>query len=92
MTVAPITKRILRVDLRTASWMWAALSDSLLQDWVPPPIVKTVLIFGDNDVSFAGQAAAYALARRLTAKGLTISVELPVRTGVDWNDVHRQTS
>ena len=71
--------------------VWAALSDGLLQDWVPPPNVRTVLIFGDNDESFAGQTAAYTLAKRLKAKGLTTSVELPVRSGTDWNDVYLQT-
>ena len=71
--------------------VWAALSDGLLQDWVPPPDVRTVLIFGDNDISFAGQAAAYTLAKRLKAKGLTTTVEVPVRPGTDWNDVHLQT-
>jgi putative DNA primase/helicase len=70
--------------------IWAALSDGLMQDWVPPPDVRTVLIFGDNDLSFAGQTAAYTLAKRLKSKGLTTSVELPVRLGTDWNDVYRQ--
>jgi putative DNA primase/helicase len=49
-----------------------------------------VLIFGDNDVSFAGQTAAYTLAKRLQAKGLSTSVEFPVRMGTDWNDVQRE--
>lgn len=67
--------------------VWAALTSGLLQDWEPPNNVRLVIIFGDTDASFTGQSAAYILARRLKARGLTVSVELPVRTGSDWNDV-----
>jgi len=67
--------------------VWAALTADLLQAWEPPADVATVMIFGDNDASFTGQAAAYGLARRLKVKGLSVVVELPIRTGVDWNDI-----
>lgn len=66
---------------------WAALTAGLLQDWTPPANVQTVFVFGDNDVSFAGQAAAYTLAARLKVRGLSVFVELPPRMGTDWNDV-----
>jgi putative DNA primase/helicase len=69
---------------------WAALTAGLLQEWSPPPSVKTMFVFGDNDESSTGQAAAYGLARRLKAKGLSVSVEIPQVTGSDWNDVHRR--
>ena len=69
--------------------VWAALTDGLLLDWSPPACVTTVLVFGDNDASYAGQTAAYGLARRLQARGITASVELPIRAGTDWNDVLR---
>jgi putative DNA primase/helicase len=65
--------------------VWSALTEGLLQEWVPPPEVRTVLIFGDNDLSFAGQTAAYTLAKRLKARGLAPHVELPIRPGPDWN-------
>jgi putative DNA primase/helicase len=70
---------------------WAALTAGLLQEWSPPPPVKTVFVFGDNDESNTGQAASYALARRLKTRGLTVSVEIPQTTGWDWNDVHQQS-
>lgn len=67
--------------------VWAALTADLLQAWEPPAGVETVMVFGDTDVSMTGQAAAYALGRRLKVKGLTAIVELPQRWGSDWNDV-----
>jgi putative DNA primase/helicase len=70
---------------------WAALTAGLLQEWSPPASVTTVLVFGDNDLSNTGQAAAYSLARRLNTRGLTVSVEIPQATGSDWNDVHQRT-
>ena len=48
------------------------------------------MIFGDNDASFAGQAAAFSLAERLRAEGITTVVELPDGADKDWNDVHRE--
>ncbi len=67
--------------------VWAALTADLLQAWEPPPGVSTVMIFGDNDDSLTGHAVAYTLGRRLKAKGLTAVVEVPQRSGTDWNDV-----
>ena len=66
---------------------WAALNAGLLADWTPPANVETVFIFGDNDFSYTGQAAAYALGQKLRARGLRVIVELPIRTDTDWNDV-----
>lgn len=67
--------------------VWAALTADLLQAWEPPACVETVMVFGDNDHSLTGQAAAFSLGRRLKAKRLTVMVELPQRMGSDWNDV-----
>ncbi|WP_235919533.1 toprim domain-containing protein [Aureimonas psammosilenae] len=68
---------------------WAALTAGLMQEWQPPEGVGTIMVFGDNDASNTGQAAAYQLAARLKAKGLSVFVEIPPRQGDDWNDVHR---
>jgi putative DNA primase/helicase len=71
--------------------VWAALTAGLLQEWTPPPSVSTVFIFGDNDPSNTGQAAAYNLAQRLKTRGLTVVVEIPLTTGHDWNDVQQRS-
>lgn len=68
---------------------WSAVSDQLLAQWEPPSGLKRVVIFGDRDPAYAGQAAAYALAKRLaldTKRGIDVEVRLPDRK--DWNDVH----
>jgi len=70
--------------------VWAALNANLLQEWTPPKDVTTVYVFGDNDASATGQAAAYTLAHRLKGKGLAVTVEIPARTDTDWNDVWRE--
>ena len=65
---------------------WAALTAGLLERWSPPAGVEAVFIYGDNDHSATGQAAAFALCARLKHKGLQAFVELPP-IGQDWNDV-----
>lgn len=66
---------------------WAAISAAMMMRWVPPEGCDEVVIFGDHDVSFTGHAAAYTLARRMKAKGLAVSVQIPVVLGQDWADV-----
>ena len=70
---------------------WAALSDNRLAAWVPPEGCKSVIVFGDRDHSFAGQAAAYALAKRLRTTKMAVEVRLPDAMGTDWNDVLTET-
>ena len=71
--------------------VWAALTADLLENWSPPATVDQIVIFGDNDASSTGQAAAFGLAKRLKAKGLSAIVEIPQRVGDDWNDVHAKS-
>lgn len=66
---------------------WAALNDGRLLEWEPPESVKAVVIFADNDKNHVGQAAAYALAKRLETSTRTADVMLPPDPGTDWNDV-----
>lgn len=68
--------------------VWAATNAALLEAWVPPAGVKQVLIAGDNDAgsSWAGQAAAFNLAKRLVRDGYAVDVEIPGLAGKDWAD------
>jgi putative DNA primase/helicase len=66
---------------------WSLINSVMMQKWNPPDGVEMVIIFGDNDKSFAGQAAAYKLANRLSTK-LSVEVKIPDDPG-DWNDVHQ---
>lgn len=68
---------------------WAALNAGRLELWQPPEGVSEIVVFGDNDASATGQAAAYALAKRLTTAGLLTQVMIPPDIDTDWNDVWR---
>lgn len=64
---------------------WAAVSAGGMESWIPPEGVTSVTIFGDNDASFTGQKAAYALAYRLHGLGIAVDVQIPAEIG-DWAD------
>jgi putative DNA primase/helicase len=66
--------------------VWSALNANGLKTWEPPPGVKAVMVFGDNDPNFTGQEAAYVLAHRLALKGISVEVHIPTRVGTDWAD------
>lgn len=65
---------------------WSGVCSSGLEGWVPPSNVVRVLIAGDCDSSFTGQAAAFALAKRLRTKGLEVMVYIPEAMDTDWAD------
>jgi len=69
---------------------WAVLSTSLMVGFDPPIILyhmgyKHIVVFGDNDVNFAGQKAAYEIANKLYLKDFIVDVYIPDMVG-DWND------
>jgi len=66
---------------------WAAGNAGMLAAWQPPPEAKRIIVFGDNDRNYAGQSAAYTLARRLSDER-AVEVQIPAEVGADWNDVH----
>ncbi|WP_343518109.1 toprim domain-containing protein [Sphingomonas sp.] len=79
----------LKATQRFTMPVWAALNATMLAKWIPPIGVEEVVIFGDNDGNYTGQAAAYALARRLSTlpgRALAVRVEIPKRPGLDWAD------
>lgn len=66
--------------------VWAATNATLLESWVPSAGVTDVLIAGDNDESCTGQAAAFALAKRLRRDGFAVEVKIPPASNSDWAD------
>lgn len=66
--------------------VWSAISAGGLEKWTPPAGVNRVIIFGDNDLSGTGQAAAWILAKRLIAAGVAVDVKIPPNPGTDWAD------
>ena len=81
----------LAVHLSLGVPVWASYSASNLEHiWIPPS-VKRVRIYADNDANFAGQAAAYALARRLKSEEKVsgkrdVRVFVPQKVNTDWAD------
>jgi putative DNA primase/helicase len=67
--------------------VWALLNAGNMREWMPPAGISTIAIYGDNDINFVGQAAAFELARKLHAKKLSVTVHLPPKPGTDWLDV-----
>lgn len=67
--------------------VWSALSAGGLVAFEPPETCRNLIIYGDCDDSYTGQAAAYALAHRLRGAGLHVDVKLPPDLGCDFNDM-----
>lgn len=71
--------------------VWAAINATMLAKWQPPESVTQVIVYGDNDTSFTGAAASYALAHRLATRPetrhLAVDVSIPAIRGFDWADV-----
>lgn len=66
--------------------VWSCVSAAGIESFVPPEGAHKLIVFGDNDASGTGQAAAWALAKRLIATGLDVQVKIPERIGSDWAD------
>lgn len=69
--------------------VWAAGNATTLSKWTPPLVESHIVIFGDCDKSYTGQARAFELANKLTTqkKAAGIVVKIPPLESGDWNDV-----
>lgn len=65
---------------------WACVSANGIETFQAPDGVSRVSIYGDNDMSFTGQAAAYALAKRLHREGIKVDVCISPNAGADYLD------
>ena len=69
--------------------VWSVLNTNGINTFIPPEGIREITIFADNDLNFAGQSAAFALANRLSLKGFKAQVKFPEISGQDWWDVYK---
>src|SRR4029077_16818228 len=69
--------------------VWAAICAAGMAHLSPPEGVQRVFVFGDCDASFAGQTAAYGLAKRLRHPSRIVTVNVAAEVGADWDDFQR---
>lgn len=66
---------------------WAAVSANGLESFIPPAGVEQATIYADNDFTYTGHKAAYALAHRLTVKHhIDVDVVFRGQPGDDYLD------
>lgn len=70
--------------------VWAAITANGMEALSLPDDVKDLLIIADNDMSFAGQKAAYTLANRMLFEGRSVEVILKGTKGQDYLDILNQ--
>lgn len=66
--------------------VWSCVSAAGIESFQPPDGLRKLIVFGDNDASGTGQAAAWALAKRLITNGLDVEVKISEQIGTDWAD------
>lgn len=99
LAIAEGIETALAIHLATGKPVWAAINAGNLDKLWLPDTVRRIGIYADNDAhtDYAGQASAYALARRLRREkragpAREVSVFVPRRAGTDWADVWRTSS
>jgi putative DNA primase/helicase len=87
MGIAEGIETALAASARFAMPVWSAINSVGLAKWRPPAGVERVIVFGDNDPKYGGQAAAYALAHKIATRDkLAVEVQIPNIVGRDWAD------
>ncbi|MFV9474679.1 toprim domain-containing protein [Advenella sp. RU8] len=76
----------LAVSILSGVPCWPCVSANGLAGFMPPPEVRNVYVFADNDKNETGQKAAAQLADRLTKQGVTVRIYTPPNIGDDWLD------
>lgn len=84
MGVAEGIETAIAAHMLTGLPVWAAVTAGGIESFQPPKDCTHLTVFGDADTSFTGQAAAYALARRMVRSGVACEVSIP--PAGDWND------
>jgi putative DNA primase/helicase len=75
-------------ELTTDGDVWATKDAHLMEVVKVPEHYKVIHVWADNDPQYAGQAAAFNLAKRLShQEGKEVHVHLPNRADADWLDV-----
>jgi putative DNA primase/helicase len=70
--------------------VWACLTANGIESFVPPPGVRHLHVYADNDTNCTGQKAAYVIANRLSLRNkIAVDVHIPPTAG-DWLDVLNQ--
>jgi len=97
LAVSEGIEKSLAVYLSTGKPVWAGLNAGNLEKLWLPDSVRIISVYADNDANgdFAGQAFAFALARRLKRDEYRtgprqVKVFVPRHPGVDWDDIWRQ--
>jgi putative DNA primase/helicase len=69
---------------------WSLINTTIMEQFAPPPEVRELIIYGDNDTKFGGQAAAYRLAYRIATRpnAPAVAVEISPQVGTDWADFY----
>jgi putative DNA primase/helicase len=70
--------------------VWSVTSAVMMEAFIVPPKVEQLHIFGDNDLSFTGQKAAYVLANKV-AMQKKVNVNIHIPPPGDWLDVLGET-
>ncbi len=70
--------------------VWATCNANQMERLVIPDCVEELTIVADNDESFTGQAAAYALAKKAVNTGRAVKVILEGMTGQDYLDIFNE--